>query len=787
MIDRVLGLFGRGQQTIPSPPGEMTATDADVQRLILWSAMLTDAELQAWIQTQSPVSVRQIDPETLSRLIAVAAEAGHRVLSCLPTLAQVNAAAAMYRGQSVRLPVAEDAGIISLFAGVVAVALGEHVHILVADDASVDSLVRAFRPICAWLAIPLVERQSAFVEERAAITVLTPQEVLDHLSGSWWEPGPGWAAPPERALALLPFGEMLASASAGTRLTASRDDATAQDIVERADLMARRLKEGREFRVDRRLNVATLTELGVEAVARRINLDKPADDRFAQYVYQLGQSMLAHARYQRDRDYVVLDGDIVPLDSTNGSLRFGRLFSGGLHEALQVKEGLAVRSPESFGASLTISGLLEQYPRSGVACIDPVVSNLLHHSFSRIPVPQQPPWIAEGRELPSWSHTGDEGMYLSMSVEIEAAARERRPVLGVFASMAAAQHVSALLHEREVPHELIGDDVRDAGDLATRALRSEAAPVLWVYPVAGCRLSRSAGTPRPALEESADSLIVVAEHIASFDLEHDVVSLLAAPFGRSASFRLHVVAPSPPRQGKRRASSGERDYRQDHAMAVVQSQYLRQCNQLRYRVAAKSDRLTTLVALTRPEVARLVRLLLPPGGTERWDRTTFLRVLQQYVPNCALPDHRELRKLTPDDQVEIVLEQMRIYWSATLDGPDAEDRLNRASDLARTLVDIMSRRYHGELQALARGIGARDLRWMSAFECYKAEAAELFQIAEEQIGQELLLGITQIIDTMQPVPVEHNTVRRDHPKVGRNDPCFCGSGKKYKRCCGMNS
>lgn len=786
MLERVLNMITRVPHA-HSPSGADATALEDAQHareLLAWAAALSDVAVRAEAHATSAAPSRDLE----ARRWALLSEAARRSYGYLPSDDQISAARAMALGRRAPVAAAEDCALIAGLTAADACLQGFVAHILESRADRARCATGALAPMFSLLGIPLLGQDSAPPPRTGAVgvaLVCTPEHVVRKLAGPWWEAAEGWPELGGRAIALVLDPAVLAQPTLGARLRVGVRDAAALDVVERAGFVADHLKEGRDFRVDRRLGVATLSESGIGAVERRMNLDRPADTRFAQFVHQLGQAMLANAAYRRGRDYEVVGDDLAPIDPATRRPLLGRRFRHGLHEALQRKEALTIRGVSPVAASLTPAALLGGYTRVGsVACG-------ARASSAREPAEA----VRHGRELSAWSHTGDPGKYLSMSVEIEAAAAERRPVLGVFRTASGAEQVAALLKERAVDSELL-DEAHDGGAAVVRATKFEAPPILWVCP-AQARLARAPCSPPPALLERFDDLMIVAETLG--DAGAEVLGPLSAPLGRVASYRKHVV-PADEASGEIGTGSGPDGHlRLDAAVADIQARHFRSCANLRRDAASSADPLEFALALATPELRRLVDAFLPEDNAERWDRAGLVRMLGQYVPRPSLPELRPLRRLRPAERLEDVRGQLRASWHRALSADAAGDRTAQVRSLLCSIVESAAERLQGSLDDLAQaavrlgpgwlpvGATSPDGWWREAAAAYELEAATLEQGARLAIGQELLVSLSQFLAEVEQPEPRAATIRREGPKVGRNEPCPCGSGKKYKRCCGAPS
>lgn len=848
MLERVFSLFGRGSETAATHPPISRAPDTAA------IASATDAVLVSLARAQLPARQALLAGSETPAVLAYVAEAVHRVYGFFPGPTAAPAATALLLGHAISPQVAEDTAMIVALAAIGANLTGEPAYVLVETNADVVAFVGTFAPLFAFFEAPLTPLFGSGTidadRDHRGSTVTTLHELIARLTGDWWKRSIGLPDDLADSIALVTDGTLLLT-PAGDRLRNGARSPIDPDTVERAGRLVDRLKEGRDFRVDRRLDVATLTEQGIGVVERRINLDRPADDRFAQFVYQLGQAMLARARYARDRDYAVIGADIVPIDPTSGEPMPGRRLANGLHEALQQREGLPITSVVPVAIATAPAALLGLCARAGVVALDQTTARTI--TAIGWPAAPAPGVIATGRALSAWMHTDADRRALGMSVEIEAAAKERRPVIGLCWSDESVEQIGALLRERDVvfDRETVA---ASAGDVIAKAVRVDARPLLW-SPGPAPATMRAACSPPPSDERLAALLLVVEAGPGQPDPM--LVAALSAPLGVAVSYRFHGVlgeqaanevafelpagSPMEPQPGARMseaplgesdtASSGPETGSQavrggagpahrtddmatarqarvagasplpeatdqptkpatggailaiDTALARVQTRQFDRFNTLRRTIATSDDLTHVTTELARSEIVHLGSIYLPDGGPERWDRAGLLRIVRQLLPKATLPEIRPMRALAAEDRVAPLLGAVQRQAEEIARLPGGAGQLR---SLLASLVEAASSQLQGSLDVLAaaqlRAATGDDVNALAAR--FSGEADVLATAALRQIGHDLLLGLAQLA-TKEAVPdVPTEPTRRVGPKVGRNDLCPCGSGKKYKRCHG---
>lgn len=185
--------------------------------------------------------------------------------------------------------------------------------------------------------------------------------------------------------------------------------------------------------------------------------------------------------------------------------------------------------------------------------------------------------------------------------------------------------------------------------------------------------------------------------------------------------------------------------------------------------------------------------------TDEWDLAALINDIAAYLP-VGLPTEEELRRLSPDEVPQFILDRMTAYYDQRREKMGAE-MLNL---LEHTVVlQVVDRNWMDHLDAmdqLRQGIGLRAYGQTDPLIAYKREALEMFDMMIQNIQMEVtrMCMLAELVERPQEredihsnresgTPAKKKPIRKlPEQKIGRNEPCPCGSGKKYKNCCGRN-
>jgi len=150
---------------------------------------------------------------------------------------------------------------------------------------------------------------------------------------------------------------------ARTPLIISAPDNETSRWYEEFSRLVPKLRENIDYNIDEKMKVATLTEEGIEKIEKILGVDNIYEEKGIRYLHHLEQALRAEVFFQRDRDYIVKNGQVIIVDEFTGRLMPGRRWSGGLHQAIEAKEGVRVMPESKTLASITFQNYFRMYKK----------------------------------------------------------------------------------------------------------------------------------------------------------------------------------------------------------------------------------------------------------------------------------------------------------------------------------------------------------------------------------------------------------------------------------------
>jgi len=243
---------------------------------------------------------------------------------------------------------------------------------------------------------------------------------------------------------------------ARTPLIISAPDTESSKMYGEFSRITPRLKANSDYQIDEKLRVVTLTEEGIEKVEKILGLGNIYEEKGIRYLHHLEQALRADFLFQRDKDYVVKDGQAIIIDEFTGRLMPGRRWSGGLHQAIEAKEGVTVQ-PESLTlASITFQNYFRLYKKlagmTGTALTSAEEFDKVY-GLDVISVPTNKPMIRA--DSPDRVYKTEKGKFKAAVQEVKERYERGQPVLVGTRSVEKNEYFGKLLEKEGIPHQIL--------------------------------------------------------------------------------------------------------------------------------------------------------------------------------------------------------------------------------------------------------------------------------------------------------------------------------------------
>jgi preprotein translocase subunit SecA len=688
---------------------------------------------------------------------------------------------------------------------------------------------------------------------------------------------------------------------ARTPLIISGPSEISVDLYYRVDAIIPRLQKGEEiedkhgnktvtgdFIVDEKSQTATLTDAGMAHAEKLLNVENLYDPSQTDLLHAVNQGLRAHALYQRDREYIIKEGEIIIVDEFTGRLMPGRRWSDGLHQAVEAKEKVKIQSENQTLATITLQNYFRMYDKlagmTGTAETEAEEFEKIYGLDVSV-IPTNVPMVRN--DNPDLVYRTEKEKFKAVIEEIEECHQHGQPVLVGTVSIEKSERLSKLLQRRKIKHVVLNakyhereaDIVAQAGRLGAVTIATNMAGrgtdiVLGGYPDGLARMEADPGQDPEAHDEALEKYSTQCADDKAKVLDAGGLQIIGTERHESRRIDNQLRGRSG-RQGDPGATRFFLSF-DDDLMRIFASDGVRKMMDrlgmeedvpIESKMVTKSiERAQTQVEgrnfemrkhlleyddvmnKQREAVYRLRRRILEGlegrNYIERVVEDIVDSLLDRFCPEDADPEDWESTSLATEyrSYFGLRVEDLGVDWE-TISLPDLEEKLVTGAhqhyearveqfgveSFARLerflLLDTVDRQWKDHLLALdhlREGIGLRAYGQRNPLVEYKRESYALFEDMWERIEDHVVKflyhaepvenlehrrqGVTttmshpeaqalkasheqqeQAANTPVGRPAAPTTVRRKQPKVGRNDPCPCGSGKKYKKCHGAGS
>ena len=544
-----------------------------------------------------------------------------------------------------------------------------------------------------------------------------------------------------------------------------------------------RLSEKTDYEIDEKMKAVTLTEEGVNKIEKILGMENIYEEKGIKYLHHLEQALRAEVMFKKDRDYVVKDGQVIIVDEFTGRLMPGRRWSGGLHQAIEAKEGVAVQ-PESLTlASITFQNYFRMYKKlagmTGTAATSAEEFDKVY-KLEVIIVPTDKPMIRNG--LPDRIYKSQNGKFQALVREIKERHEKGQPVLVGTTSIEKNEYLGKLLDREGVPHQILNAKHHEKeGEIIAQAGRLN--QVTIATNMAGRGVDIILGGNPPSVDEANKVREVDGLHIIGTE-RHEARRIDNQLRGRSG------------RQGDPGSSQFFVSL-EDDLMRIF-----------------GGDKIKSLMGLLKISEDQPIEAKMVSGAIEsaqsKIEGMNF--DLRKHVLDYddVMNKHREViyrkrREILEKAQISGLkpqtLEMVKKAGYSEEDyekkekevGPENMRQVEKVVSLR--ILDMLWMNHLEEMEALRDSVRLRAYGQRDPLVEYKTEGHKAFQKLLAMLESSIANTILKVSLKAQPLPPtpgedfsrsagEH---RKDgKTKPGRNDPCPCGSGKKYKKCHGKN-
>ena len=806
---------------------QIVALDGEVSKL-------SDSELKEYTKI---FKKRLADGETLDDILveafAVCREAAYRTLGMKPFYCQILGGLAIHYGNIAEMKTGEGKTLTATMPAYLNALDGRGVHIVTVNEflSSRDSewMGNVFRFL--GLSVGLNLRELSTTEKREAyncdIMYTTNNELgFDYLRDNMVVKKENRV---QRGLNFCIVDEVdsILIDEARTPLIISGGVAKSANLYVQADSFVKSLKENEDYIMDEKTKSINLTDEGTRKAEEKFNLKNLYDIDNTSLVHHITQALRANYFMHIDVDYVVSDNKIVIVDQFTGRLMRGRAFSEGLHQAIEAKEGVPIQQETKTLATITFQNLFRMYNKlsgmTGTAKTEEEEFRNIYNMYV-ITIPTNKPVIRE--DAVDLLYPGKEGKYSAIVKEIERRHKLGQPILVGTIAIETSELISKMLTKKKIPHEVLNakNNAREA-DIIAKAGAKGAVTIATNMAGRGTDIKLGEG-----VAELGGLCVIGTERHESrridnqlrgrsgrqgdpgftqfyLSFEDDLMVRFGSDKYKGMLANLGFTGEQVV-QNKMLANSFESAQRKvegnNFDIRKQLLQYDDVMNNQREIIYSKRNEILdndsiheSTLNLLRDHVSDVVNdHLVESNKLEDKDYDEILETVNENL----LKNHRiaisEIKGKSASEVIQIIQDLVILDYNEKLE--DIPEEVVNEFEKAVTLkvIDNYWMEHISTMSHLREGIGLRGYANENPLQAYTMEGYDLFDMMLTRINKDVSIYLlkAEIRQNIERKETVKKTVTNDGKegrklqahtkKIGRNDPCPCGSGRKYKQCCG---
>ncbi|GAC1483406.1 MAG: preprotein translocase subunit SecA [Candidatus Dormibacteria bacterium] len=592
-----------------------------------------------------------------------------------------------------------------------------------------------------------------------------------------------------------------------------------------------------DYTVDEKTKSASLTEEGIAKIERWTGIKNVYELEHVDEAHQINQALKAFTLYKRDRDYLVKDGEVIIVDEFTGRQQPGRRWADGLHQAVEAKEGVKVQQETQTLATITYQNYFRLYQKlagmTGTAVTEAEEFDKIY-KLQVVVIPTHRPMVREDHA--DLIYKTEDAKFKAVADEIVEMAQAGRPVLVGTVSVEKSEKLARLLEKRGVTHEVLNAKQHEREALIV-ANAGHGSAVTIATNMAGRGTDIVLG---PGVVEAGGLHIVGTERHESrridnqlrgragrqgdpgssrffLALDDDLMRIFGGERIKGMMNMLRVADDEPiesrmvSRQIEGAQTKVEGHNFDARRYLVEYDDVMNKQREIIYgerrKVLEGADLRELVLSWVRKVIEDAVNEHCQSRHPDNWDLVALVAQLQTVFP---LPPFEEIPPEDFGETKEAVTDRLFQYADAAYTAKEAEvtEPMMRKVEQFVVLKTIDSKwiSYLTMMEHFKEGIGLRAFGQKDPLIEYKNEAFQAFQELLSDIQFDIASTVFRVQIMNEPPPLPAPPIPLGLPpeptaglaapnghaegtpaaagKIGRNDPCYCGSGKKYKKCHG---
>ena len=599
------------------------------------------------------------------------------------------------------------------------------------------------------------------------------------------------------------------------------------NLFEQADNFAKSLKENVDYVKEEKARSITLTDEGAHKCEKAFHINNLYDINNTALVHHINLALKANYFMKNDVDYVVQDGEVVIVDQFTGRLMKGRAFSEGLHQAIEAKEHVKINQETKTLATITFQNLFRMYNKlsgmTGTAKTEEEEFRNIYNMYV-ICIPTNKPVIRE--DATDLLYPGKEGKYNAIIRVVEERHKLGQPILIGTIAIETSELLSKMLTKKKIPHEVLNakNHAREA-EIIAHAGEKGAVTIATNMAGRGTDIKLGEG-----VKELGGLCVIGTERHESRRIDNQLrgragrqgdpgfsqffVSFeddLLVRFGSDRykemmanigftgdqAIRNKMFAKTV-ETAQKRVEGNNFDIRKhllsyDDVMNTQRNIIYERRNQI---LDNESIHETVLTGFKEYITNLVMSHLIDSRSLGETDYSEILEASNENLLRKYRLSLSEINDKKPEEVIDIIYEKVVKDYEEKL--ADIPEEITREFEKAISLrvIDSNWMEHISTMSHLREGVGLRGYANVNPLDAYTKEGYTLFDNMLNKINSDISIYLlkSEIRQNTERKEVVKKVITNDGKdtiktskksnKIGRNDPCPCGSGKKYKQCCG---
>ncbi len=770
--------------------------------------------------------------DILVEAFALAREAASRVIGLKPFYVQILGALAIHYGNIAEMKTGEGKTLVATLPAYLNALTGEGVHVITVNEylagRDAEWMGKVYQFLGLTVGVNLRDLTPSQKQEQYACDILysTNNEIgFDYLRDNMVIRKEDRVQRPLN-YAIIDEVDSVLIDEARTPLIISGGEMKSANLYIDADRFAKSLKED-DYIYDEKTKNVSLSEEGVKKAEKSFHLENLYSLDNSELVHYINQALRANYSMHNDVDYVVQDGEVIIVDQFTGRLMKGRAYSDGLHQAIEAKENVKINQETKTLATITFQNLFRMYKKlsgmTGTAKTEEEEFRNIYNMYV-IEIPTNRP-IAR-IDNPDLMYSTKAGKYRAIVNEIEERYKKGQPVLVGTIAIETSELLSGLLKQKKIPHEVLnaknhareaeiiekiglGKSVTIATNMAGRGTDiklSEEIRELGGLCVIGTERHESRRIDNQLRGRSGRQgdpgytqfyVSMEDELMVRFGTDRIKIMMQNLGFDENQAIRSKTFTKALS-SAQARVEGNNFDIRKQLLQYDDVMNNQREIMYGRRNEILDSDSIhNTVLDTIRNYITDLVNShIYPEGRLTNDDVTDIVEYTNENLLKNDI-DKEELDNRTPEEMIDIISERVNQEYAEKLSKIPEEIAAEFEKAISLNVIDHHWTEHINTMSHLREGIYLRGYGQEDPLRAYTMEGFEMFDKMMQRIDHDItvMLAKSEINQNVERKAVTKKQITNDSDdsrahtpkksdKIGRNAPCPCGSGKKYKQCCG---